>query len=93
MRWRNVAPTAPDTLGCYPYQGKDPFVLDVSPHLYVVGGQDKYESKLVKENGVSVRLIALPAFVKTGTAVLVDVNSPTLEAQSISFKVQQPMEM
>lgn len=93
MRWRNIAPTAPDTLGCYPYQGKDPFVLDQSPHLFVVGNQPTFATKLVQEGDVRIRLISLPAFVTTGTAVLVDINSPTLETQSISFRVQQPMEM
>ena len=96
MRWRVVAPTAPDTLGCYPYQEKDPFVLSEAPHLYVVGNQPAYATRLCQEqNGgaggqqVQVRAVCVPTFATTGTAVLVDLNSPTLATQAISFKVQQ----
>jgi DNA polymerase delta subunit 2 len=92
LRWRVVAPTAPDTLGCYPYQEKDPFVLSEAPHLYVVGNQPAYATRLCQEQsgaGQQVRAVCVPTFATTGTAVLVDLNSPTLATQAISFKVQQ----
>ena len=36
LRWGHVAPTCPDTLGCYPYTDQDPFVLDHLPGQVVV---------------------------------------------------------
>jgi len=33
--------------GCYPFTDKDPFVLESCPHVYFVGNQDKYETRLI----------------------------------------------
>jgi DNA polymerase delta subunit 2 len=50
LRWRNIAPTAPDTLWTYPFQDGDPFVLerDMCPHVFVIGNQPKYETTLIE---------------------------------------------
>jgi len=50
LRWRNIAPTAPDTLWSYPFQENDPFVLHDGecPHVLIVGNQPKYETSLVE---------------------------------------------
>lgn len=37
LQCRHIAPTAPDTLHCFPYLGADPFILNVTPHLYFHG--------------------------------------------------------
>ena len=37
LRWRLVAPTAPDTLWAYPFQDDDPLLLRACPHVYVAG--------------------------------------------------------
>ncbi|CAM9786444.1 unnamed protein product, partial [Discosporangium mesarthrocarpum] len=29
LHWRHLAPTAPETLGCYPFMSEDPFVIEV----------------------------------------------------------------
>jgi DNA polymerase delta subunit 2 len=39
LRWRHMAPTAPDTLPCYPFCDSDPFVLEECPHVYFCGNQ------------------------------------------------------
>ena len=31
LRWRHMAPTAPDTLACYPFYIEDPFILSETP--------------------------------------------------------------
>ena len=33
--------------GCYPYYDKDPFILEKCPHVYFVGNQPKYASKVL----------------------------------------------
>ncbi|XP_015593803.1 DNA polymerase delta small subunit isoform X2 [Cephus cinctus] len=84
LDWRNYAPTAPDTLPAYPYFDKDPFVMQECPDIYFVSNMEKYESKLYKgQEGQTVRLICVPEFSKTHTAILVDLQS--LDTRPISF--------
>ncbi|KAL9085672.1 MAG: hypothetical protein Q9159_004549 [Coniocarpon cinnabarinum] len=53
LNWRIIAPTAPDTLWCYPYQNKDPFVLakDRCPGLYAVGNAREFGTRVVRAGG------------------------------------------
>ncbi len=94
LYWRHMAPTAPDTLACQPFHETDPFVIDRIPNLYFAGGQRGYGSRLVEGGGggaggeaagVSVRVVAVPDFATTLTAVLVDLSSPTMDAQPLCF--------
>ncbi|GBG66496.1 hypothetical protein CBR_g63079 [Chara braunii] len=49
LRWRHLAPTCPDTLGCYPFTTSEPFVIDSCPHVYFIGNQPAFSSRLIKE--------------------------------------------
>uniref|UniRef100_A0A803QP04 DNA polymerase delta small subunit n=1 Tax=Cannabis sativa TaxID=3483 RepID=A0A803QP04_CANSA len=72
LKWRHLAPTAPNTLGCYPFTDMDPFLIESCPHVYFVGNQDKYDSRLITgSEGQMVRLISIPKFCETGVAVVV----------------------
>ncbi|ROV92708.1 hypothetical protein VSDG_06609 [Cytospora chrysosperma] len=83
-RWRCSAPTAPDTLWCYPFQDDDPFVMNDCPHLYFVGCQPEFGTKVIQgTDGQSVRLIAVPSFSESKEIVLVD--SETLEVSRIKI--------
>ncbi len=84
--WQNIAPTAPDTLPCYPFTGTDPFTLNETPHVYAVGCQPKFETtklKVARKNGedLSVRIISVPDFEQTGQCVFM--NTKTLECTSV----------
>jgi len=83
--WQNVAPTAPDTLPCYPFTGTDLFTLNETPHVYVVGCQPKFETtklEMSRRNGekLSVQIISVPDFEQTGQCVFM--NTKTLECTS-----------
>ncbi|XP_010263452.1 PREDICTED: DNA polymerase delta small subunit isoform X2 [Nelumbo nucifera] len=82
LRWRHLAPTAPNTLGCYPFTDKDPFLIESCPHVYFVGNQNKYKTRLLRE-GQLVRLICIPKFLETGVAVVL--NMRNLECHTLSF--------
>ncbi|XP_064328618.1 DNA polymerase delta subunit 2 [Phalacrocorax carbo] len=80
----HISPTAPDTLGCYPFYKSDPFILTECPHVYFCGNAPRFQSKLLKgEDGQQVLLVAVPAFSTTQTACLVNLRD--LSCQPISF--------
>ncbi|KAG8533128.1 uncharacterized protein KY384_001911 [Bacidia gigantensis] len=86
LRWRCNAPTAPDTLWCYPFQEKDQFIIEECPHVFFVGNQPRFETGLVEgPTGQIVRLIAVPKFKETGEVVLLDTE--TLEAEMLKFNI------
>lgn len=81
LRWRHLAPTAPDSLASYPYSDEDPFVVQDSPHVYFAGNQRQFDTKLVE----GVRLVCVPDFATTGQIVLV--NTHTLECRLMEWSV------
>ncbi|KAL9661614.1 hypothetical protein QQ045_026438 [Rhodiola kirilowii] len=48
LRWRHLAPTTPNTLGCYPYTDRDPFLIESCPHVYFAGNQSHYGTRMFK---------------------------------------------
>ncbi|GAM84705.1 hypothetical protein ANO11243_027040 [Dothideomycetidae sp. 11243] len=86
LRWRLAAPTAPDTLWCYPFQSADAFVIKNCPHIFVAGNQPGFETCVVEDgNGRACRVVALPSFKTTGEVVLLDAE--TLEPEVVRFDV------
>lgn len=79
LKWRHIAPTAPDTLWSYPYNDKDPFVLDKSPDVYVIGNQPSFMTEMVG----GTRVVLLPQFAVHPIVVLVD--TATLGVQTVEF--------
>ncbi|CEL55441.1 DNA polymerase delta small subunit OS=Arabidopsis thaliana GN=POLD2 PE=2 SV=2 [Rhizoctonia solani AG-1 IB] len=87
LKWRHIAPTAPDTLWSYPFDGKDPFVLDKTPDIYVVGNQPEFGTEMVGPT----RVVLLPRFASRSLVylcgyALLDV---TLRARDLST-MQRP---
>lgn len=81
MYWRHMAPSAPDTLWSYPFQDRDPFIIEQTPHVYFIGNQPQFEDRLLSgPDGQKVRIILLPSFAETGIMVLL--NLRTLECSS-----------
>ena len=86
LRWRLTAPTAPDTLWCYPFQDGDAFVMQECPHVYFAGNQPTFETCVVEGPvGQQVRIIAVPKFSETGEMVLLDVE--TLVPEVVRFEI------
>lgn len=83
LRWQNVAPTAPDTLYCYPYDDWDPFTLDETPHLYVVGNQREAGHRETPLKCGPVTLVCVPSFHDTGKVMMV--NTRTREVKVADF--------
>ncbi|KAF4309184.1 DNA polymerase delta subunit 2 [Botryosphaeria dothidea] len=86
LRWRCNAPTAPDTLWCYPFQDDDPLLIRDCPHVYFAGNQAQYGTRVIEgPAGQQVTLIAIPRFKETGLVVLVD--SETLEVEYLQVEL------
>jgi DNA polymerase delta subunit 2 len=93
LRWRHMAPTAPDTLWCHPFFAKEPFVILETPDLYVIGNQPRFQTRMVagnpNEDGSGdkrCRVVLVPRFAETGVLVLV--NLRTLGVKTLRFAVE-----
>jgi DNA polymerase delta subunit 2 len=84
VQGRHLCPVGPSIVPTAPHALQDPMVLGSDtppPHLYVTGGAAAFDTKLV--NGT--RLVAVPSFGVSGTAVLVDLSSGSLDVQVLRF--------
>ncbi|KAI9144762.1 DNA polymerase alpha/epsilon subunit B-domain-containing protein [Paraphysoderma sedebokerense] len=76
--WRHLAPTAPDTLWCYPFRDQDPFVVQSRPNVYFLGNQPEYKTSLLQDpmdpESPPIRVILVPDFSATATIVLVNLR-------------------
>jgi DNA polymerase delta subunit 2 len=93
LRWRHMAPTAPDTLWCHPFFSKEPFVIRETPDLYLIGNQPRFQTRMVtgeSDEGGSgekrCRVVLVPGFAETGMLVLV--NLKTLGVKCVRFAVE-----
>ncbi len=89
LEWGHLAPSAPDTLACYPFHDRDPFLVGGTPHILFAGNQPAYASALLRgapaggAPGATTRLVLVPSFATTGTVVLV--NLLTLACHPVTF--------
>ncbi|RHZ24837.1 hypothetical protein DYB37_008791 [Aphanomyces astaci] len=79
LKWRHLAPTAPDILACYPMPLEDLFVLDSTPHVLFTGNQSAFATSVVHgDAGQVTRVICVPSFAHTGMIVLVNLKDLTV---------------
>ena len=84
LEWRHLAPTAPDTMACYPFVDCDPFLLEEqAPHLYVAGNQPVFEQREV----AGVHVLAVPEFSQSGEVVIFDLATGI--ARSMLFRSEK----
>ncbi|ELQ75034.1 DNA polymerase delta, regulatory subunit 55 [Trachipleistophora hominis] len=79
VKIRHICPTAPDTVGCVPYNGEDPFILYEMPN-YVFTLGDKFE----KEMG-EVSYFVLPSFSKSKQVILLTLDKRNFETVALEY--------
>ncbi|KAK5965415.1 DNA polymerase delta small subunit [Trichostrongylus colubriformis] len=86
LRWQHLVPTCPDTVDGFPFDKRDPFIMDDEfPHVMVVGNQPSLESGWFEgSNGEKCLMISVPRFSRTQTIVLLDLD--TMEVTSERFE-------
>ena len=84
LQWGHLAPTTPDTVGCFPYTNSDPFVLSAIPDVFIAGNQARYMARKANIRGRPVLLVAVPKFSQSES--LVRINLKQLKSRLISFK-------
>lgn len=91
LKWQHLAPTAPDTLPCFPFQNRDPFILSGKvPEILYMGNSDDFTTKVITlEDGITVRLVTVPDFSKTNKVVLLDLA--TNECRSLTLSIDSDM--
>lgn len=94
LEWRILAPTAPDTLPCYPFQKSDPFFISECPHVYFAGNQPSFETQLLHgPQGQIVRMILVPSFHTTSTAVLLNLDDLSVMPMTFRAPNADPADM
>jgi len=83
IRWGHIAPTCPDTLGCFPTLGEDPQCITILPDILVAGNQDATKWKKLTLNGKEVLLLSIGKFCKTKEVVSIRLD--TLEPMVMEF--------
>jgi DNA polymerase delta subunit 2 len=86
---RYLAPTAPDTLGSYPFTTLDPFVLqnnnDLNPHVVFAGNQPENAYKLLPNGNLMIATVS--NFSIRPEILLVNVND-IKDVRRVRFDVQ-----
>lgn len=78
LRWRHLAPTAPDTLVAVPDGGTDALAMEATPPAVLfAGNQPEFATRMEG----ATRLVCVPSYAATGAAVLVNIH--TLEAHEL----------
>lgn len=85
-KWGHVAPTAPDTLTSYPYDGEEPFMMNYCPDVMFTGNQAAFATRTIQgTDDHSITLISVPRFNESGICALL--NLRTLECHSFCISV------
>lgn len=103
LHWRHIAPTAPDTVWCYPYLSDDPFVLKHTPDIYVLGCQPEFATRLVRNKDYTdggevddaegdgeqmCRVVLVPEFKRSGMLVMVNLRNMNVRAVRFSSSIR-----
>lgn len=82
--------------GCFPFTDRDPFILDTTPDVLLIGNQPNFATKVVHHHHPSqgqggaeerekTRVILLPRFSRTGEVALLSLRSGAVRRVKIGW--------
>jgi DNA polymerase delta subunit 2 len=86
LEWSHLCPTGPASVPTAPVE-QDPCVITEQPDVYFCGGTSKFATTTVKtgdDSNHTCRLLCIPSFAETATAVLVHLE--TLHVELMRFQ-------
>ena len=78
LKWGHLVPTSPDTLGCYPFEDKDPFVMARKPAVFFAANQKTFGQKVITHQVTLTPLVhcwSMPPLVFRSIIVSRDLNA------------------
>ncbi|XP_026731631.1 DNA polymerase delta small subunit [Trichoplusia ni] len=86
LKWRNIAPTCPDTIPCTPCIDTDPFIMYNCPAIYFSGNCTEFATEIYEgDGGQRTRLVCIPDFCDTQTVALINLSN--FECYSMKFSL------
>lgn len=88
LLYQHIAPTVPDTVDGFPFEDRDPLVIeDNYPHVFFAGNQSHAEFSTVEfENGRKTLLLSIPRFSRTKSVLLVNLRTLDVIEQSFDYE-------
>lgn len=71
----HIFPTVPDSIDGFPFQLRDPLILEDMPHIFFVGNQKKFSHRIFKYEEYKTLLLAVPEFTKTQSVILLNLKN------------------
>ncbi|VBB34681.1 unnamed protein product, partial [Acanthocheilonema viteae] len=88
LHWQHLAPTIPDTVDGFPFVDRDPFIIELFPHILFAANQPEASHVVVEyEGNRRTLLLSIPSFTKTFSMVLVNLRN--LEVVERNFSVDR----
>uniref|UniRef100_A0A915PVC4 DNA polymerase alpha/delta/epsilon subunit B domain-containing protein n=1 Tax=Setaria digitata TaxID=48799 RepID=A0A915PVC4_9BILA len=88
LDWQHLAPTIPDTVDGFPFMDREPFIIDLFPHILFAANQLEASHAIVEyEGNRRTLLLSVPSFTKTFSMVLV--NLKNLEVIEHNFSIDK----
>ncbi|GMT25082.1 hypothetical protein PFISCL1PPCAC_16379, partial [Pristionchus fissidentatus] len=88
LKSQHISPTCPDTVDGFPFEDRDPFVIDrCFPHVVIAGNQARAEHKQVEfDDGISCLLVGVSCFSESHSITLLDLETMEVTQKHFGFE-------
>lgn len=88
----HIFPSVPDSIDGFPFNMRDPLILDDMPHIFFVGNQQCLSHRVFKINdNVKILILTIPKFNKTQSVVLLNLRN--LQVTEYDFNLENDLSL